>query len=118
MASLGSEAAPHLSGNETYEAIEGKMQMKLKMFAATALAAGTIALTSAAPASAQPIITGGLVNVVVGDVTILEDVRVGVAVQAAASVCGVGVNVLASQIGQGPVDCESTTGDLVQIIPA
>jgi hypothetical protein len=92
--------------------------MKLRIFAAGALAAGTIALGPLAPASAQPIITGGLVNVVVGDVTILEDVRLGVALQAAANVCGVGVNVLATQIGQGPVNCDAATGDLVQIIPA
>jgi hypothetical protein len=92
--------------------------MKLRTFAAGAAVAVTMAVAPVAPAFAQPIITGGLVNVVVGDVTILEDVRVAVALQAAANVCGVGVNVLASQIGQGPVDCESTTGDLVQIIPA
>ena len=77
-----------------------------------------MALATAVPAFAQPIITGGLVDVVVNDVNILNSVRVGVGLQAAASVCGVGVNVLASQIGQGPVSCESTTGDLVQVLPA
>jgi hypothetical protein len=79
---------------------------------------GALALAPAAPAAAQPVITGGLVNVVVGDVTILRDVRLGVALNAAANICGVGVNVLASQIGHGPVSCDTATGDIVQIIPA
>ncbi len=92
--------------------------MNLRTLAASAVVAGTMALAPVAPAFAQPIITGGLVNVVVDDVAILNDVRVGVALQAAASVCGVGVNVLASQIGQGPVECRTRTGDLVQVLPA
>jgi hypothetical protein len=92
--------------------------MKLRTLVASAAVAGTMALAPVAPAFAQPIITGGLVNVVVDDVTILEDVRVAVALQAAANICGVGVNVLASQVGQGPVECTSDTGDLVQIIRA
>jgi hypothetical protein len=37
----------------------------------------------------------GLVNVVIGDVTILEDVNVGVAAQVAANVCGVKVGPVA-----------------------
>jgi hypothetical protein len=92
--------------------------MKLRTLAASAAVAGTMALAPVAPAFAQPIITGGLVDVVVNDVNVLNNVRVGVGLQAAASVCGVGVNVLASQIGQGPVSCESDTGDLVQVLPA
>jgi hypothetical protein len=92
--------------------------MKLRTLAASAVVAGTMALAPVAPAFAQPIITGGLVDVVVNDVNVLNNVRVGVALQAAASVCGVGVNVLASQIDQGPVSCESATGDLVQVLPA
>ena len=91
--------------------------MKRKILA-VAVAAGGLALVPVASAVAQPIITGGLVNVTVGDVTILRDVRLGVALNAAANVCGVGVNVLASQIGHGPVSCDTATGDIVQIIPA
>ena len=91
--------------------------MKRGILAAGALA-GALALVPATPASAQPIITGGLVNVVVGNVNIVRDVRLGVALNVAANVCGVGVNVLASQIGHGPVSCDTTTGDIVQIIPA
>jgi hypothetical protein len=66
----------------------------------------------AAPAHAQN--QDGLVNVVIGDVTILEDVRVGVAAAIAANVCGVKVGpvaVLATQVdqtGQERVACEAT----------
>jgi hypothetical protein len=50
----------------------------------------------AAPAQAQPpIFTGGLVNVNIGDVTILEDVRVGLAALVAANICGVEVGPIA-----------------------
>jgi hypothetical protein len=89
-----------------------------RMLAAVALA-GALALAPVVAANAQPVITGGLVNVVVGDVTILEDVRLNVALAVAANVCGVAVNVLAQQVGQeGPVTCETATGEIVQIIPA
>jgi hypothetical protein len=47
----------------------------------------------ASPAQAQE--QDGLVNVVIGDVTILEDVNVGVAAQVAANVCGVKVGPVA-----------------------
>ena len=47
----------------------------------------------AAPASAQQ--QDGLVNVAVGDISILNDARVGVAAQVAAEVCGVKVGPVA-----------------------
>ena len=55
--------------------------------------AGSIAGT--APAFAQIAVQDGLVNVAVGDVTILEDVNIGVAAQVAANICGVKVGPLA-----------------------
>jgi hypothetical protein len=62
------------------------------VFAGTVLAVGV-----ATPASAQP--QNGLVNVVVGDVTIAEDVNVAAVVGVAATVCDVvnvtNVNILA-----------------------
>lgn len=77
-------------------------------------------------ASAQPLqLQDGLVNVAVGDVTILEDVNVGVAANVAAAICGVNVsdvNVLAEQLdadaGQrtvctvagGPIDLVQNAG--------
>ena len=47
-----------------------------------------------APAQAQ-VTQDGLVNVNVGDVTILEDVNIGVAAQVAAQICGVKVGPVA-----------------------
>ena len=83
---------------------------------------GTLALAPAVPAMAQgPVVTGGLVNVTVTDVAndVLsnDNIGVGAALNVAANVCGVGVNVLASQIGQGgPIDCTNpTSGQTVTI---
>lgn len=56
-------------------------------------------------AQAQPLnLQDGLVNLAVGDITVLEDVNVGVAADVAAAICGVNVlngadvNVLAEQL--------------------
>ena len=56
----------------------------------------SVAMTAvvAAPASAQTT-QDGLVNVAVGDVTILQDVNVGVAANVAANICGVKVGPVA-----------------------
>ena len=96
---------------------------RTKRTLATLATTGTLALVPAVPAMAQgPVVTGGLVNVTVTDVannntvTLLNNVNVGVAAQVAANVCGVRVNVLASQLGtSGPVSCTTTTGDIVNI---
>jgi hypothetical protein len=64
-------------------------------------------------ASAQPVITGGLVNITVFDVLNNTDVNVQVPIGVAANVCGVQANVLAQGGIQEPVDCtSSTTQDL------
>lgn len=71
-------------------------------------------------ANAQPLnLQDGLVNVAVGDVTILEDVNVGVAATVAAAVCGINisdVNILAEQVdaddGQQTV-CDVPGGDVI-----
>jgi hypothetical protein len=86
------------------------------LFAGTVLAVGV-----ATPASAQPVNQDGLVNVNVGDVTILEDVNVGVAVAAALAACDlvdvgpVAAGVLGQAIavdrsGRDRTVCESATG--------
>src|SRR5215218_5392551 len=54
--------------------------------AATLIAGTALAVSIAAPASAQTK-QDGLVNVVIGDVTILEDVNIAVAVDAAVQAC-------------------------------
>lgn len=76
------------------------------------LALGT---TLAIPAQAQPQ-QDGLINVVVGDVTILEDVNIGVAAQVAAEICGVSVGPVAvlgravDRSGDTRTVCESDQG--------
>jgi len=71
-------------------------------------------------ANAQPLnLQDGLVNVAVGDVTILEDVNVGVAATVAAAVCGINIsdiNILAEQVdaddGQQTV-CDVPGGEVI-----
>lgn len=86
-----------------------------KIVRAAALA-GAVAIPMATTVSAQPqvVIGGGLVNVqivdVVDDVIVnVEDINValGAALQLAANVCDVNVNVLAEQFRQGDAQCSS-----------
>jgi hypothetical protein len=76
------------------------------MFAATLLS-----VTAAAPASAQPVVTGGLVNitVVTGDILSNNEVNLGVALNLAANICDVNVNVLAKQLRDGGATCSTGT---------
>ena len=91
------------------------MTRKFKAVAASVVASGSILAATAAPAAqAQgPVVTGGLVNITVVDLlnnnTILSNnnVNVGVALDLAANVCGVSVNVLAQQLGSFPVSCDN-----------
>jgi hypothetical protein len=71
----------------------------ITLFAGTAIATGVAGPASAANNSNQD----GLVNVSLGDVTILQDVNIGVAAQVAATICGVKV---------GPVAVLGTAVDL------
>lgn len=65
-----------------------------KKAAAGAVLAGSLLFGAGiAPANAQ--VQDGLVNVAVGDVTILEDVNVALAAQVAANVCGLKVGPVA-----------------------
>jgi hypothetical protein len=78
---------------------KGVLMLRTKRFFATLFATSLMAVAVAGPAAAQPE-QRGLVNVNVGDVTIFEDVGVGVAANVAANVCGVQVNaaVIARQV--------------------
>jgi hypothetical protein len=95
--------------------------MRTKRALATLAATGTLALVPAVPAMASPVVTGGLVNVTVTDVAnnVLsnDNIAVGAALNVAANVCGVAVNVLATQLGtSGPISCTNpTTGQSVNI---
>ena len=85
---------------------------------AAVLAAGSLSFGAvAAPAAvAQPVDQDGLVNVNVGDVTILENVDIGVAAQVAAQICGVKVGPVAvlgvavDRSGDTRTVCESDQG--------
>ena len=85
--------------------------------------AGAASVMAAPPASAQPVVTGGVVNVTVTDViddvtVVVQDINVavGAALGVAANVCGVNVNVLATQLGDGVATCVSeATGQEVTI---
>lgn len=86
-------------------------KLMASLFASALLFAGV-----AGTASAQT--QDGLVNVMIGDVTILENVDIGVAAQVAANVCGVRVGpvaVLATQVdrsGDMETVCETDQGDV------
>jgi hypothetical protein len=74
-------------------------KLAASLFASAAVFAGL-----AGPAAAQE--QAGLVNIVIGDVTILEDVNVAVAANIVAGVCVQDVNVLAVDISGDSVTCE------------
>jgi hypothetical protein len=95
------------------------MLTRTRKFAAVTLISCLLSVGAAGPAMAQQ---NGLVNVEIGDVTILEDVRIGVAAAVAASVCGVRVGpvaVLATQVdasGAQQTVCETDAGDAIVVI--
>ena len=84
-----------------------------KTFAATVLAGGLAAggMSIGGAASAQPLITGGLVNVTVTNLLNNNQVAVQIPVNAAADVCGLNVAVLAGDLLSGPVTCTSRSGN-------
>ena len=82
--------------------------------AATALAGGLAFGGFALPmtaASAQPVVTGGLVNVTITNVLNNNSVAVQIPVNAAANICGLNVAVLAQELASGPVTCMSRSGN-------
>ncbi len=90
--------------------------------AAIALTGSTLGI--AAPANAQPLVTGGLVNITVvdlidGDVLSNNNVALGVALGLAANICDVNVNVLAVQLRNGGATCTAdASGQQVTISQA
>lgn len=93
------------------------MHSNLKRLSAGAVTGGALLFTGGLGiAGAQPLqLQDGLVNVAVGDVTILEDVNVGVAATVAAAICDVAdigsINVLAEAADSG------TTSDSICTVP-
>jgi len=96
--------------------MSARLVTRCKQVTATFCATGLAAVAMAAPASAQQ--QDGLINVVIGDITI-EDVTVAVAALVAAQICGVQVGpvvLLAQQVdatSQQRTVCELETGDVV-----
>lgn len=98
------------------------MQIRRTAAAVTCAAGLTLGgVAVAAPASAQPLVTGGLVNVTVsdietGDILSENQVSLGAALGIAANICDVNVNVLAQQLRDGGATCESeASGQQVDI---
>jgi hypothetical protein len=84
----------------------------LKRFLATtfvgaALSIGVGAAATVPSAAADPVVTGGLVNITVVDVASHNNVQVAVPIDVAANVCGINVNVLTQQ--SQPIDCTNRT---------
>lgn len=81
------------------------MASTMKKAAAGAVLGGSLLFTGAMgiASAAPPQVQDGLVNVAVGDITILDQVGVGVAANVAAAICGVDVpvNVLGEQVRAG-----------------
>lgn len=100
--------------------------MKMNMVRA-AVFASALAVPMAATTSAQPaVIGGGLVNVQIGSIEIIDDVEVrnvlndltvsiGVAANIAANVCGVTVGVLARDLARGADFACDTASQFVEI---
>jgi hypothetical protein len=68
------------------------MMTPLRRLIGTVAASVMLVVGAGLPAQAQ-VEQDGLVNIAIGDVTILEDVNVAVAANIAAQVCGIVVNV-------------------------
>src|SRR5918999_470907 len=102
--------------------LQGGITMrKTRRLFASLCATGLLAVGVAAPASAQPVVTGGLLKLtivdVIDDVTVVvKDVNVGVGVAAnvAALLCDtadINAAVLANQVVRGGDDVTCTSGD-------
>lgn len=82
--------------------------MKVRKLVASLFASGLLAVGLAAPASAQPVVTGGLINVTLVDVLSGNEVAVQVPIGIAANVCDVNAAVLLAAVRDtGAADCES-----------
>jgi hypothetical protein len=71
------------------------MITRTKAFAAAAFMGAAVLFTPVSSVAAQTTVGDGLVNVAVGDVTILEDVNVAVAADVTAMICGLDVGPVA-----------------------
>jgi hypothetical protein len=93
---------------------------RTRKLVASVFAATLVGVTAAAPASAQPVVTGGVINITIvdlidGDVLSNNNVGVGVAANVAANVCpalDLNAAVLARQfVAGGDDEITCTVGD-------
>jgi hypothetical protein len=77
-----------------------------KALAATVLASG-LTLGTAGAVAAQPVITGGLVNVTIVDVLSGNQTTLQVPITVAANICDVSVAVLSQELTDGRTDCST-----------
>jgi hypothetical protein len=84
-----------------------------KALAATVISGG-LALGTAGAASAQPVVTGGLVNVTIVDVLSGNQTTLQVPITVAANICDVTVAVLAQDLSDGTADC-STAQQIITV---
>lgn len=90
----------------------------MKRLRTISVAIASLAFTGAMIAPAHAVEQDGLVNVNVGDVTILEDVNVAVAAQVTAQICGVRVGPVAvlgtivDRTGATRTVCQSKQGPI------
>ena len=82
---------------------------RARTLVAALFSTAALAVTVAAPAGAQPIVTGGLINVTLVDVLSHNEVAVQVPVGIAANVCDVNAAVLLAAVRDtGSATCEAT----------
>lgn len=81
--------------------------------------AGALSLGLVGAAAAQTTVGDGLVNVAIGDISVLDNANIGIAAEVAAQVCGLKVSqvaILAEQVdrsgGQRTV-CDSDQGPVI-----
>jgi hypothetical protein len=101
------------------------MLARVRKLAVTTVISGAMVLGLAPVAGAQPVFQDGLVNVNVGDVTILEDVNVAAVIGVAATLCDIDVGPVAVGVlgdavavdrsGRERTICTTDAGDDVTI---
>jgi hypothetical protein len=94
-------------GSNSYR-LEHQMKRLIRRAAVATAFAGAVALP-ALPASAAPVITGGLVNVTIVDLVSGNQITAQVPVSVAANICDVSVAVLTQDLRDGTADCSTDT---------
>jgi hypothetical protein len=84
---------------------------RTRKLVASLFASGILAAGLAAPtASAQPVVTGGLVNVTIVDAVDVNHNTVQLPIAVAANVCGTTVALLSDTDADGTLDCTAVAG--------